>query len=110
LLVLIAILRALFFHNSFRKHFLDHWLNENFFFDGLFKDLSDNILSLLNISLVRMLFCNDRNMFLFYQGSMLLMDDRLMVLMNVLLINDRLLVLMNDVLMMFMEDILLMLN
>jgi len=41
---------------------------------------------------------------------MLLMDDRLMVLVDVLLVNNRLNVLMCDILMMFMDDVLLMLN
>lgn len=88
------------FDNRVDKDFLDH---------SLLKDFMD-LFSILNTLLERMLFSDNRDMFLLNQSSMLFVDNRLMMFMDVLFINHWLIVLMNDILMMLMNDVFLVLN
>lgn len=88
-------------HDGLSERFSDNW--------G-FEDLMNNFLSVLDVSGLEVSLSDDRDVLLFNESGVLLVDDGLMVLVNVLLVNDGLVVLMDNVLVMFVNDIFLVLN
>lgn len=94
-------------HDSLLLGGVNDGLGEGLSDDGLFKDLVNDFLSVLNVSSLEMSLLDDGNMSFFNESGVLLVNNRLMVLMDVLLINDGLVVLVDNVLVMLMNNIFL---